>query len=997
MNNNIKPKGLKNLGLSCYMNSLLQCLFYIKDLREYFIQKKDDFNDNQPLCKALAHFMVGLKNEKEDYFIPTEFRDEIRNINKLFYDNKACDVKDLFINLIDKFLSELTNDSDNENNDENNDDEDEPLGKTRVFNMTQKEINKNPNIFNNLFCGYYSTSMNCKVKKKEFYSIQNESFMIFDLKNIYKNEKNLTIDACFKHFIKQKKTSYYCQGCKEVHEMESTEKIYKPPKILVIILDRGHGKTFTEKFVFNSEILDLKDYIDEKKNKYESLYHLIGVSTHSGSSSSSGHYTACCLADNKKYYYFSDTFVKEIDIKKNEEFYKDEPYILFYERIENNNKENENNITTKGESEDFTSINDIRDNKNETNDYKDNFENNTLEMEIKNIKKELDELNKRKKKLEGEVSKLEEKKQQLIEFNQNIEEKKKNLEKEKNEFEKYKSKQKEILDIEKENLKNERKQLEKEYKDKIAIYKNKEDINIKKNKNDKALIRPKGLKNLHSSCYINSLLQCFYYIKDLRNFFIINKNNFKDEQPLCKALAETMCGIKNEENYYFSPEKFRKEIKKINNSFSDDKIYDAKNLFINLLNGILGELNNNVSNNENDEENEVNKEPLSLSEEFLNIEKEVDKNIINDLFCGYYLTSTKCKKINKVFYSIQNETMMIFDLKNIYKNQNYLTIDSCFKYYCKPKKSSYYCPGCKKIHEMESKDKIYRPPKILVLTLDRGNGKTFTEKFEFNSEILDLKDYIDEKDYKLEGSLYQLIGTTNHSGSSYSDGHYTACCLTDNDKYYYFDDINIKEINEKELYKDEPYILFYQRIDANNEQNESININEKELKDKLEESMNYFLKNKNSNNINNSYIVDYYYLKEDDNFDPFIWKLIIKGPKETPYENGNFIFKLDFHKNYKENLSDITTLETSIYHLNFENNRLLHKYKYNNDENLLQNLYQYFNFIYNLFKQPNKSILVKYTKEKILDFNDHDNYKNKAIYFTSLQLHKNNSFFHLPN
>ena len=58
-------------------------------------------------------------------------------------------------------------------------------------------------------------------------------------------------------------------------------------------------------------------------------------------------------------------------------------------------------------------------------------------------------------------------------------------------------------------------------------------------------------------------------------------------------------------------------------------------------------------------------------------------------------------------------------------------------------------------------------------------------------EILDLKNYIEERYYKSENNLYQLMSISNHSGSSYSSGHYTACYLTDNNKYYYFDDTDI--------------------------------------------------------------------------------------------------------------------------------------------------------------------------------------------------------------
>ena len=43
------------------MNSLLQCLFYIKELREYFINNQNKFESGQQICKAFAEVMNELK------------------------------------------------------------------------------------------------------------------------------------------------------------------------------------------------------------------------------------------------------------------------------------------------------------------------------------------------------------------------------------------------------------------------------------------------------------------------------------------------------------------------------------------------------------------------------------------------------------------------------------------------------------------------------------------------------------------------------------------------------------------------------------------------------------------------------------------------------------------------------------------------------------------------------------------------------------------------
>ena len=337
-----KPKGLYNLGLNCYMNSLLQCFYYIKELREYFIENKDKFNEKQKICKEFAEVMYGLKNDEKDYFIPIKLKILLGEINNLFLGVKAGDAKDLFFNLIDIFLTELSNENDNI---ESNSSIINFNDKKMIFEQNLKETYKN-NIINNLLIGYYETLYYCIETKITTYSFQNESFILFELEKIQKfcGTYKFSLESCFNYYYREMlNSSFYCNSCKVVHKGIAYEKIYRPPKILIIILDRGHGKTFKGKVEIN-KFLDLKNYIDEENYEYSSLYELICVSTHEGESSSSGHYTARCLTDNNKYYYFNDTYVKEIN---EEDLFKNEPYLLFYKQIDISEKKNEIYINKK--------------------------------------------------------------------------------------------------------------------------------------------------------------------------------------------------------------------------------------------------------------------------------------------------------------------------------------------------------------------------------------------------------------------------------------------------------------------------------------------------------------------------------------------------------------------------------------------------------------------------------------------------------------------------
>lgn len=52
MVNNIMPKCSENLGLCCYLNSLLQCFYHISEFKNHFIENKDKYKEKYPIYKA---------------------------------------------------------------------------------------------------------------------------------------------------------------------------------------------------------------------------------------------------------------------------------------------------------------------------------------------------------------------------------------------------------------------------------------------------------------------------------------------------------------------------------------------------------------------------------------------------------------------------------------------------------------------------------------------------------------------------------------------------------------------------------------------------------------------------------------------------------------------------------------------------------------------------------------------------------------------------------
>ena len=334
------PIGLENLNFNCYMNSLLQCLFYCSEFRKKIREQTHD--SSHIMCNLLKDLMIELEKGKK-YLSPWRLKNEL-NKNPLFKNGKEADASDLLELIFYTIINELRNEESicetvvYENNVDN---------KLAMYEEIKKD--NDDNIINELFVGFYEKQYECQ-KGHIRYAFQSEYRIIFPLEKIdndkFSNKNyysNLNIYDCFNYiYSKQKNETERCYRDRCYQNSYLTEKIYQIPKILIIILDRGPNKKYNKTVEFYEKI-NLSNYIDEEqKNKHSNEYKLIGVITHFGNSGLYGHYIAICLCDDNNYYLFNDIDVKRInaDLSKKENMkyiYKGSAYILFYQKIEKNN------------------------------------------------------------------------------------------------------------------------------------------------------------------------------------------------------------------------------------------------------------------------------------------------------------------------------------------------------------------------------------------------------------------------------------------------------------------------------------------------------------------------------------------------------------------------------------------------------------------------------------------------------------------------------------
>ena len=333
--------------------------------------------------------------------------------------------------------------------------------------------------------------------------------------------------------------------------------------------------------------------------------------------------------------------------------------------------------------------------------------------------------------------------------------------------------------------------------------------------------KPFGLINLGNTCYMNTVLQTLFSCTDFNDELLREKLQSKTLSNSYKTIIRIMIQRCNEDSKVKKLKltnfinTFRNEFKHV--SFHQQDAHEAMGYLLSKFHTCLKEeftptvLKNAMKNMR------YNKKIKNECAKQLHTMYKKDYSLINEYFYGQVCNIVKCKscehEVNRV------EVFKGFELGI----ENTDSVLEALKEHMKAEElEGYKCDKCEERDQCSRQMVLLNTPQYVFITLKRFTMDWQKNKFIKNNKKIDFPMYLHFKDYLLQDNenknvekadLYKLNSIICHTGGS-NGGHYYSINNINN-KWFMCDDEDVKEIEEKDIYSEEAYVLSYTKAQVN--------------------------------------------------------------------------------------------------------------------------------------------------------------------------------------
>lgn len=317
--------GLNNLGNTCFLNSVLQCIVYTPALAQHFLGVKRPFRHHHDhsssndggrarrefciLCAMAEHVRLCFPSvgdpkaaPRHSVLRPVPFVMNLRAIAKHMRPGRQEDAHEFLRYLLDGMLEDCKASTPSANN---------------------------PNIIEGVFSGRLVSTVTCLSCKGQSECIDAFMDLALEVRNADSVEKALMAFTSIESL--QGSNRYRCASCQRLVNAHKQILIRDAPHVLTLQLKRFEpsGAKISRHVRF-PRLLDLAPFLKDGNSAEKCIYALYALVVHEGFSTNSGHYHCFVQAPNDLWYSLNDSSVNSVGL---DAVLNQRAYILMYRRL----------------------------------------------------------------------------------------------------------------------------------------------------------------------------------------------------------------------------------------------------------------------------------------------------------------------------------------------------------------------------------------------------------------------------------------------------------------------------------------------------------------------------------------------------------------------------------------------------------------------------------------------------------------------------------------